>query len=947
MRKLLSSKLARLMLGGAAVIIVGGILAFALTRLLGPSQKFTTIELPYVQDFADLDPKKWFRGDGIWALRNDMLSQNANLNKPAAIYLPGKIAAEQPYHLSTYVTLAKSTQQAGINFNAQYPDMTKRQHQVYLVKRPADVTSGTNSADALPMELVAGYTDKDGKFIKQVSVPFGPDSGEYRLDLFVLGNTYTVQVNGQTLVDRRPLFYPNGLVGYHTLGPARFDTLKITTATTDDPGEQVYVSDFDQNPGGAGWVPFNGEWEITDGELVQANPAAQDAGIGFEGSAFEDYGMQVTFRHLTGAGGGLMFNMPSPYQLNGAHVVRYSDQADSIFWGYYDDQGLFTRQGFAAADPPGTETHQLRVFVGSDSYDVYLDDQMLARAVPIAAAAGAMDPGRSGGHIGLITSLSSVAYKAVELFPLLRNAAAIAQQSSGTPAAPASLPVINPTATTTPTETTTATETATATATATPADTATATPTASKTATEMPAATAAGTIGANSPAGLLKPDASATATPLPARTAAAADTPRPGSAMTSTPGPTTTTLPTVSATRSATVSATAPAQATPKPAAIDKNKVLQGSEAQWQSQFRGSLSDAGWRTIGGNWRFSNDSLVQEDTNGFDLAVAYARSAFQNYSYTTTFRHLDGNGAGVLFNLPSPDRLDGGYMVRYSDRRPGGIFWGYFDDNGKFVGQGYANVSPPSDVSHTLRVVSGDKSYDVYLDDFLLAADVPLLRNYGYAGMITVQTAAEYESAQIGGTAAAPAAGQTPASVQPLTAPGIYSGTLGFPDQSVVSGKWVVDKGVYHQTAPDPADYILNTGLYAANYTIQGDVLLANKPDLGGGFILQAPERGRKAGATVVRFTRGGDSLFWGVYDEAGAFRGRQSVDLPPKPEGETGYVLRVDVRGNKMDIYADGDMVIEGALLPAGQGWIGLIAYGGPVTFTNVQVTVRQAQAAP
>ena len=90
------------------------------------------------------------------------------------------------------------------------------------------------------------------------------------------------------------------------------------------------------------------------------------------------------------------------------------------------------------------------------------------------------------------------------------------------------------------------------------------------------------------------------------------------------------------------------------------------------------------------------------------------------------------------------------MVRYSDCRPGGIFWGYFDDNGKFVGQGYANVSPPSDVSHTLRVVSGDKSYDVYLDDFLLAADVPLLRNYGYAGMITVQTAAEYESAQIGG-----------------------------------------------------------------------------------------------------------------------------------------------------------------------------------------------------
>lgn len=940
LRKLLGSKLARLMLGGAAVVLVGGIVAFAMTRLLGPGQKFSTIELPYVQDFSDLDPKKWFLGNGIWALREEMLSQNANLNKPAAIYLPGKITAEQPYHFSTYVTLAKSTQQAGINFNAQYPDMTKRQHQVYLLRRPPDVTGGTNSDDTAPMELIAGYTDKDGKFIKQVSVPFGPDSGEYRLDLYVLGNTYTVQVNGQTLIDRRPLFYPNGLVGYHTLGPARFDTLKITTATIDAPAEQVYVSDFDQNPGGAGWVPFNGEWEITDGELVQANPAAQDAGIGFEGSAFEDYGLQVTFRHLTGAGGGLLFNMPSPYQLNGAHVVRYSDQADSVFWGFYDDQGLFTRQGFANVAPPGTETHQLRVFAGNASYDVYLDDQLLARTVPIQAVEGAMDPGRSGGHIGLITSLSSIAYKAVEVFPLLRNAAAIAQQSSGTPVVPASLPVINPTATTTPTETATSTATSTATDTATAtststvttADTATATPTGTRTATKTPGLTPTET----------------------ARAAAAPETPTPIQAVSSTTRPTGTavsTVPTDVATDIATtVPTTTPAQTvqtTPEPQAVDNNTVLQGSAARWQGKFRGSMSSAGWRTIAGKWRFSNDSLVQGDPSGFDMAVAYAGSAFQNYSYSTTFRHLEGNGAGILFNLPSPDRLNGGYMVRYSDRRPGGIFWGYFDDSGKFVGQGYANVSPPSDVSHKLRVVSGDKSYDVYLDDFLLASDVPLQRNNGHIGMITVQTAAEYESAEISGEATAPAASQTPASVQPLTAPGVYSGTLGFPDQAVVSGKWKVDQGVYSQTVPDPADYILNTGLYAANYTIQSDVLLANKPELGGGVVLQAPERGRKAGATVVRFTGGGDGLFWGVYDEAGAFRGREAVNLPQKPEGETGYVLRVDVRGNTMDIYVDGDKVIENALLPAGQGWIGLVAYGGPVTFANVQVTVQQAQAAP
>jgi hypothetical protein len=419
-----------------------------------------------------------------------------------------------------------------------------------------------------------------------------------------------------------------------------------------------------------------------------------------------------------------------------------------------------------------------------------------------------------------------------------------------------------------------------------------------------------------------------------------------------------------------------------------------GREAEWRSEFRGTLAAAGWRPIAGQWRFANDSLLQEDPTGFDSAVVYRASAFADYSYRASFRQRDGNGAGLLFNLPDPDSLAGGHMVRYSDRRPGGIFWGYYEADGKFVGQGYANVAPPGDVSHTLRVVSRPETYAIYLDDFLLATDVPLRSKSGYVGLVTVQTAAEFDSAAVGapdgtmvGTGAAggsgdetgtasgalagaagagtlgtdiPAeaaatvagtgeagTGQAPLGALPRAAPGIYRGELGFPSQTTVSGKWMVEDGVFRQTAPDPADYILNTGIAAADYTLAADVLLANKPEVGGGFLLQAPERGRKAGATVVRFTNGGESLFWGVYDEAGTFRGRQAVDLPQKPEGETGYVLRVEVRGNTLDVYVDGEQVIAGAVLPQTQGYLGLLAFGGPVTFANVEITVRQAGAAP
>ena len=861
---------------GIALAVVGVVLfglAYGVLRVLGPKEKFAPLDLPYVQHFADMDPRKWFISDGVWSLRQEMLAQAANLNKPADIYIPGQIVKEQPYHLSTYITFTKSTQEAGVNFNAQYPKMTTQQHQVFVARRSEDAGSDSaTAADAPAMELVAGYTDENGEFVRQVTVPFDIDSEEYRLDVYVLGNTYTVQLNGQTMIERRPLFFPNGLVGYHTLGPARFDTLKITTAETKEPGEKIYISDFDQQPAGAGWVPFSGEWEIADGELFQANPAVQDAAIGYEGSAFEDYVIQATFHHLTGSGGGLLFNMVSPYQLNDAHVVRYSEQTDSIFWGFFDAEGIFERQGFVDVPPPGKDMHQLRVYVGADSYDVYLEDLLLARGVPLHQPVDAIEPGRVGGHIGLITSRSTVAYSLVEVFPLLGNATVLNVRAP---------------------EETAATESPA------PADTAAA----AAPATFTPVPTAEPAV-----------DAGAIATPTPAAAATQELVP--------TPTPT--------------------ARLTATPLAATSKSILQGDAAAWTAAFRGDLRTAGWRPIAGQWRFRNDSLVQEDPAGFDLAIAYAANAFQNYDLTASFSHRDGNGAGVLFNMPYTDRLNGAHMVRYSDRRPGGIFWGYFDDSGKFVGQGYANVSPPGDARHTLRVVSDETTYSIYLDDFLVASDLPLQQNYGYVGLVAVQSSVDYDSVAVGGASATATGDTTPIAVQPLAAAGIYSGTQGFPDQRIVSGKWEIADGLYRQTVPDVADYVLNTGIYASEYTIEADVMLPQKPDAGGGFMVQMPERGRKAGATVVRLINGGQGIFWGVYDESGAFRGRGSVELPQKFEGETGYRLKAVVKGNTMDVWVDDEQIGADIVLPRTQGWVSLVAFGGPIAFDNISIDVGE-----
>lgn len=66
----------------------------------------------------------------------DALAQLANLES-GALFLPAKIAADQPYHLSTYVIFGGSTRAAGVNFNVQYPALTTQTHQVVIRRTEA------------------------------------------------------------------------------------------------------------------------------------------------------------------------------------------------------------------------------------------------------------------------------------------------------------------------------------------------------------------------------------------------------------------------------------------------------------------------------------------------------------------------------------------------------------------------------------------------------------------------------------------------------------------------------------------------------------------------------------------------------------------------------------------------------------------------------------------
>lgn len=403
--------------------------------------------LPYSQTFDDVSIKRWFANDGDWAIRDGALVQETESVEAAHLFVPHWLPESQPYHLTLQIAMADTTRATGIDFNAQYPRVYTQHHRVFV------------SRNGEQLELVAGYVGEIGGFQTQLAVPISPTLQTYTLDLLVDESIYNVQLDGKTLIYKRPLFYQGGLIGmYSADGPSTFDNMNLEAAeagTADASpaaAEEATQDESDVAPestpasielpaasnvkAGSGvggqipfsdkWVPFSGDWQVVDGALSQLDADGIDFSIGYQGGVFESYALRVSLSHLKGVGGGLLFNMPSPSQLNGAHMVRYSDTADAIFWGYYDEDGAFTGQGYAKLSPAGQAKHSFEITSAETTYDIYLDDQLIARDIPLI---------HNSGYLGLITSRSAVTYDLVNVVTTRDSAS-----QSGPIAGPGTLP---------------------------------------------------------------------------------------------------------------------------------------------------------------------------------------------------------------------------------------------------------------------------------------------------------------------------------------------------------------------------------------------------------------------------------------------------------------------------------------------------------------------------
>lgn len=180
----------------------------------------------------------------------------------------------------------------------------------------------------------------------------------------------------------------------------------------------------------------------------------------------------------------------------------------------------------------------------------------------------------------------------------------------------------------------------------------------------------------------------------------------------------------------------------------------------------------------------------------------------------------------------------------------------------------------------------------------------------------------------------PAAGQAQVAAPPAFA--IVSG----------AGEWTQEGDVITQGSSQLADLFAGSNRGGSQYTAAVDVLWppAAETMVGGGFVFHMPSAGELAGAQMVRFSRNGQEAFWGYFNESGAFQGEGGAALalePGKP-----HTLSVVIRASTFDVLVDGETVATQRPLHRQSGLLGLITYGGPITFTNLRTDAGLAAPA-
>lgn len=365
------------------------------------------------------------------------------------------------------------------------------------------------------------------------------------------------------------------------------------------------------------------------------------------------------------------------------------------------------------------------------------------------------------------------------------------------------------------------------------------------------------------------------------------------------------------------------------PTLVENPANLGNGQLIFRETFDGEGSGPGtssWQPISGDWDYADGRMIQLSPAGFDLSTIHQTPVSYPLVVEATFTHDQGAGAGILFNLPQPTLKNGGHMARYVDEA-GTIAWGYFDDTGVFNGQGSAQATPPANARHTMRVVSDGSTYSVLVDETVIAANIPVINptEQGYIGVTASQSVVNFDEVSV-------FSGEMPA---------VGDDSAARIDSAAATGNWMVENTQITQLSTENTDYVAGTGLAGETFNISVELVLPEgNTNAGAGIIFHMDGRDDFREGHMVRFGGGGQELFWGRYDADGVFAGQGGVPFDLS-QGEP-HTLLLMVHEGDFDIVVNGEMLVESIPLERASGWIGLVSFGGPVTFDNVSLQLGQ-----
>ncbi len=248
--------------------------------------------------------------------------------------------------------------------------------------------------------LFWGFFNAGGEFTGQGFVATPPPGNQpHLLEVASGGNTYAIRLDGQPIAENVPLLSPSGHVGLTcSQSEVAFPSVEIYSLSGVAAGPSTALDLLE-------FQTVTGEWVREGDAIKQLNREATDFVTG-TGVAAEQYTLSVdillpTEPEVADAGGGVIFNMSSREDTRLASMVRLADGGKGIFWGQYDNTGQFTGQGDAPLDLPANQPATLTLTVRRDSFDMQVNGNTIAEAVPLAS---------SNGWIGLLSYRGPVAF---------------------------------------------------------------------------------------------------------------------------------------------------------------------------------------------------------------------------------------------------------------------------------------------------------------------------------------------------------------------------------------------------------------------------------------------------------------------------------------------------------------------------------------------------------